>query len=94
MTKDEYASYLETDGWHARRDAARRRAGDRCQLCNTAHGALEVHHRTYERVGAEQPMDLTALCADCHAKFHDIPRHASETPADRLRRIIQERRTA
>lgn len=27
---------------------------------------LEVHHRTYERVGRELVTDLLALCWDCH----------------------------
>jgi len=32
---------------------------------------LEVHHRTYERVGAERPADVIALCKACHEKHHD-----------------------
>jgi 5-methylcytosine-specific restriction endonuclease McrA len=32
---------------------------------------LEVHHRTYERVGEERPADVIALCKACHEKHHD-----------------------
>ena len=41
----------------------------RCQVCNSPHD-LHVHHRTYERVGHEDPADLTVLCMWCHDLFH------------------------
>jgi hypothetical protein len=66
----DYHKYLQTEHWQKVRQAAIERAGARCQLCNKP-GILHVHHRTYENVGNEQPEDLIALCAHCHAKFHD-----------------------
>jgi hypothetical protein len=30
------------------------------------HQTLEIHHKTYERVGAERDDDLVALCWTCH----------------------------
>ena len=42
----------------------------RCQICYTSH-RLEVHHRTYERLGYEKPSDLTVLCYWCHRNNHD-----------------------
>lgn len=72
VTNEAYAAYLLTPEWHARAEACKARAGYRCQLCY-ADGELHAHHRTYERLGAEHPMDLTALCGDCHAKFHNKP---------------------
>lgn len=65
-----YAEYLKTEHWKVYRNEALERAGNRCQLCNSA-GLLHVHHNTYERRGQELPRDLIALCANCHAKFHD-----------------------
>lgn len=47
-----------------------RRADYKCQLCNR-EGTMNVHHKTYERLGEEQLNDLIVLCQDCHAKFHD-----------------------
>jgi hypothetical protein len=32
---------------------------------------LDVHHRTYERVGQEQLRDLIVLCRTCHSRYHD-----------------------
>ncbi|MBA7673369.1 hypothetical protein ES703_81565 [subsurface metagenome] len=73
-----YAEYLNTAHWQSVRAEALRRAAGRCQLCN-AQSDLHVHHRTYDRRGYEWPADLTVLCADCHAKFHDkLPVPAAE----------------
>ena len=64
-----YEAYLRSPLWAAARRRALRRAGSRCQVCN-ADGGLEVHHRTYERLGREHDDDLFVLCAACHGIFH------------------------
>lgn len=45
---------------------------------------LEVHHRTYERVGSERDDDLVALCTSCHDEItersnilRDLYRHGT-----------------
>jgi hypothetical protein len=65
-----YREYLRTPEWQARRAAALHAASHRCQVCNTT-GDLDVHHRTYERRGAELDEDLTVLCRPCHYVFHE-----------------------
>lgn len=70
MNKDEYAKYLKTPHWATVRDRALAYAERRCQLCYSPKD-VEVHHRTYERIGCERPADLTVLCRECHAKHHD-----------------------
>jgi uncharacterized protein YlaI len=62
-------AYLQTSAWKIRRDAAVLRDGGRCVICNSKDD-LQVHHRTYERLGNELPQDLTTLCGECHAHFH------------------------
>jgi len=64
-----YEDYLQTPEWAERRAFAIQRAGNRCQICNSADD-LNAHHRTYERRGNEEPGDLTVLCQSCHAWFH------------------------
>jgi hypothetical protein len=64
-----YNEYLKTDWWLHRRERALKLAEHCCQVCN-ASGRLEVHHRTYERLGHERDADLIVLCADCHRLFH------------------------
>lgn len=66
----DYSDYLKTAHWQSLRIQALERAGYRCQVCNSP-ARLEVHHRTYERRGAEHLTDLTVLCAKCHSKFHE-----------------------
>lgn len=63
-----YKEYLETPEWKQRRLLKVKSAGYRCQVCNS-DGSLEVHHRTYERRGAERMEDLTVLCHPCHELF-------------------------
>lgn len=66
-----YNEYLMTEHWQEFRKYALKRAGYRCQLCNST-GTLDVHHRTYERRGCEEIGDVTVLCRKCHEKHHDI----------------------
>ena len=65
-----YSEYLKTDGWQTRRGRALERAENRCQVCNS-EDRLEVHHRTYERLGHERAADLIVLCRNCHQLFHN-----------------------
>lgn len=69
---DAYLTYLESKHWATVRDEALRVAGYSCQLCNIddQEAVLDVHHRTYERLGNEDIGDLTVLCRDCHRHFH------------------------
>lgn len=64
-----YAEYLQTPVWIEMRDAARERAGYRCQLCAST-GLLDVHHNNYPPRGTETALDLVVLCRDCHYRFH------------------------
>ncbi|MDP9439280.1 MAG: HNH endonuclease [Actinomycetota bacterium] len=66
-----YKEYLQTPHWKRRRQDKVRVAGYRCQLCNRGAVTLNVHHRTYERLGEEHDGDLTVLCSDCHNTFHE-----------------------
>jgi hypothetical protein len=64
-----YAEYILSDEWKARREAALSRAGNRCQLCG-AKKHLHVHHNTYENLGHERDEDLIVLCQPCHDVYH------------------------
>ncbi len=65
----DYRSYLQSDAWRQKREFMLQRAGYRCQVCNKK-GRLELHHRTYERLGEERMEDLLVLCSSCHGLFH------------------------
>lgn len=64
-----YDSYLQTDRWRELAGLIRKKAEYRCQLC-ASPDRLEVHHRTYARVGCERIADLICLCHECHTTFH------------------------
>jgi 5-methylcytosine-specific restriction endonuclease McrA len=67
----DYNSYLKSTEWQQQRRKALSYAENRCQICNhQGKAALHVHHRSYERIGNENPEDLTVLCSRCHALFH------------------------
>jgi 5-methylcytosine-specific restriction endonuclease McrA len=70
MTFVPYFEYLRSEPWKLKAEAAKARAGHRCQVCNSAD-RLDVHHRTYERLGRELDSDLTVLCRPCHQLFED-----------------------
>jgi hypothetical protein len=66
-----YREYLRTPEWRRARAAALLRAGNCCSLDVTHIDGLEVHHRTYERLGEELANDLFVLCRNCHRLHHD-----------------------
>jgi 5-methylcytosine-specific restriction endonuclease McrA len=65
----DYDSYLASPEWRDKAHAAKQRAGWQCALCSSSTG-LEVHHRTYRRLGSEDPSDLVVLCSHCHRTHH------------------------
>lgn len=65
-----YKEYLKSSSWKYMKNLAIKAAEGRCQLCNSDK-KLEVHHRTYERIGEERIADLIVLCHNCHGRFHD-----------------------
>lgn len=66
-----YAEYLQSPWWRAKRNDALRAARYRCQRCESKR-ELQVHHLTYERIGAELPGDLEVLCRGCHLGEHSL----------------------
>ena len=71
-----YADYLNTAHWQELRYAKLDEADHRCQLCYSPY-RLQVHHRTYCRLGEELDSDLIVLCATCHARVHNrLPRQS------------------
>lgn len=66
-----YEEYLQTPHWKRKRENKLRAAGRRCQVCNRSSIILNVHHRTYDRLGEELDEDLTVLCRECHRVFHE-----------------------
>lgn len=49
------------------------RDNHKCQTCLSVED-LEVHHKTYERLGDELPEDLITLCRECHHAITEVIR--------------------
>ena len=91
----DYYTYINSGQWRdsPARLAELEAANFRCRICNAskAEAQLQVHHRTYERLGQEQVGDLTTVCAECHYTVTDMlrrrryvqrrPRFADVVPA-------------
>jgi hypothetical protein len=68
----DYHTYIASQEWASKSDAAKIRANNRCQLCSASGLVVDLHthHNTYERLGNERDTDLVVLCAECHERFH------------------------
>jgi hypothetical protein len=64
-----YEHYLQSEWWRWRRNLALREAGYQCARCGV-NRTLQVHHRSYDRLGAELASDLEVLCRGCHVGEH------------------------
>ena len=70
MNKAEYDDYLKSDRWKYLTQAIRR-AVKACEMCSFPY-ELNVHHKTYKRVGNERREDLIVLCRSCHSRHHFV----------------------
>ncbi len=76
MTKAEYAQYLKSKHWKAKRKEAIGFYGAKCSRCgsqpapNHSSYYMRVHHKSYEHLGAEPMEDLEVLCLCCHEQHH------------------------
>lgn len=68
-----YRKYINSREWAARREIALALADNRCEVCGWDVPPLEVHHITYDRMGAERNADLLVVCPSCH-KIEDAKR--------------------
>lgn len=64
-----WGEYLKTSAWQEMRQKVFRRDGFVCVACGESKN-LNVHHITYERLGAEELSDLVTLCQRCHENVH------------------------
>lgn len=65
------AAYYRSPLWRATRKKYRKKA---CETNAKSHsGSLQLHHKTYERLGNELPGDFMTLCNACHRLIHGHP---------------------
>ena len=84
--RDEYATWMASEAWLARREAWRQTfvaSYGTEPLCAACGGPWtlrrgDLHHRSYDRLGAERFADLIPLDRVCHERLHAI---LESTPA-------------
>jgi hypothetical protein len=64
-----YIAYINSLEWQCKRREAINRARGQYERCGSMQ-RLQVHHKTYCRLGHELPEDLEVLCRLCHELEH------------------------
>jgi len=77
-----YEEYLKSEPWIFFSNAIRK---DRCWCCGTRE-SLQVHHKTYERLGEELPCDVVTVCGRCHKLIHETAKNG--TPLCESHKIV------
>jgi len=72
---------IDSDQWRDKRVLVLKRACGMCEGCGQAR-AREVHHKTYQHLGAEFLFELVALCVECHRRIHSEPRQTDQPPPE------------
>lgn len=67
--REAYDAYLRSPEWAVKRALVLKRANGHCEGCGLAI-ATQVHHQTYDNVGAEFLWELAAVCRACHERVH------------------------
>ena len=65
---ESYEEYLHSAHWYSVKAAYR--ASSRPQTCPCGETRVDLHHRTYRRLGREALADLIPLCRDHHYDVH------------------------
>jgi phage terminase large subunit GpA-like protein len=68
--RDKYIAYIKSPQWKEKRLRALKTWGNVCQMCGSSN-RIEVHHKTYDRLGKELMTDLMIVCHSCHEKIHE-----------------------
>jgi len=68
-----YAQYLSSDHWKDVRNRFWKSKihHGKCYACGSSK-LLQVHHKSYTRLGRENINDLCLLCDNCHLQAHKL----------------------
>lgn len=94
QNKTTYAEYLDSEHWRNTRQRFWRSKlhNGVCYVCG-GKDSLQVHHKSYKRLGAEPLIHLCLLCDGCHKATHELDRNRGKGclwgAARRLRRNLK-----
>lgn len=67
----DHATYMKSPEWAALRRRYYSKYPAKCFCCSTTKN-LNLHHKTYNRLGNERLSDLVPLCEPCHKAVHEL----------------------
>ena len=84
--REQYRAYLASPAWQVKRRNKINRDGDwvirdlgvlRGECCQASVHVddVEIHHRTYQRIGNEAYGDLMIVCSRCHQRLDEERKH-------------------
>ena len=88
LSKSEYYQYIKSPQWAEKRKQfyssklyktlRQKNKGWCCYCCGIDDRPLDLHHRTYKRLGAENiSVDLVPVCRECHDAIHVLHKNSS-----------------
>ena len=91
-----YKKYIESPVWQATRKRFHQSfyCKRKCYICGAGECPLDLHHKTYLRLGQELLSDLIELCPVCHSYLHralresTIPEITLWNAADKIKLLI------
>jgi hypothetical protein len=90
---DTYMEYLTSDHWYDLRERYRHsKLSQNCLICFDPN--VDLHHRTYKRLGAERLNDLVPLCRLHHEQAHELERAGSVSLWDAAKALKRARASA
>jgi len=75
-----YYKYIQSDRWQEKRsqyysskmnNLFSMNGSWKCICCMKSNIPLDLHHRTYKRLGNERLLDLVTVCRECHEMIHE-----------------------
>ena len=84
LPRTEYRNYIRSEAWRkVRARYWKSKLLKTCYLCD-ASSNLQLHHKTYKRLGCEKLTDLIPLCDECHRYLHEKYKEAKEARGKRV----------
>jgi 5-methylcytosine-specific restriction endonuclease McrA len=81
LSKKDYYNYIKSEDWQkmrkkyyasGMRNLFKLQGKWKCYCCLTDNVPLDLHHRTYKRLGEENLHDLVPVCRSCHDLIHEL----------------------
>ena len=106
MQYQQYKAYLKSPEWKAKKEKfynsrlykkLRENGGWKCYCCEENNKSLDMHHRTYKRLGRENiSIDLVPVCRECHNTIHGMEKTGIQLweATNHVRRIHRRKKEA